>query len=104
MKDVLREHDAKSTKLYDGDIVRQIRISTLRGDIARRQKWFARLSKSMRRCLLRLEALPEKFVESLDALIPFAGLWPALQPGTFTRLLDLHCPEARVSSPCHIVL
>ncbi len=58
----------------------------------------------MQRCLLRLEALPEKFVESLDALIPFAGLWPALQPGTFTRLLDLHCPEVRASSPYHIVL
>jgi len=68
------------------------------GDTVRRRKWLARLSKSMQRCLLRLEALPEKFIESLDALIPFAGLWPALQPGTFIRLLDLHCPEVRASS------
>jgi hypothetical protein len=47
----------------------------------------------MQRCLLRLEALLERFVESLDALIPFAGLWPVLQSGAFTRLLDLHCPD-----------
>jgi len=93
VKDVLREHNAKSSKFYDGDTLRRIRISTLRGDIARRRRWLTRLSQSMRRCVLRLEALPEKFVESLDALIPFAGLWPALLIGTFTRLLDLRCPE-----------
>ncbi|KAL2047106.1 hypothetical protein N7G274_001125 [Stereocaulon virgatum] len=84
VKDVLRGHAANSTKYYDGDLVRQIRISTLHGDTTRRRKWLARLSKNMQRCLLRLEALPERFVDSLDALIPFAGLWPALQPGTFT--------------------
>ncbi|KAL9631872.1 MAG: hypothetical protein Q9164_005658 [Protoblastenia rupestris] len=93
VKDVLREHDAKSTKRYDGDIVRQIRISTLHGDTARREKWLARLSKNMQRCLLRLEALPEAFMEGWDALIPFTGLWPALLPGTFDRLLNLRCPE-----------
>ena len=104
VKNVLRGHTVNSTKYYDRDVVRQIRIFTLHGDTTRRRKWLARLSKNMQRCLLRLKALPEKFVESLNALIPFAGLWPALQPGTFTRLLDLHCPEVRASSPYHTVL
>ena len=41
VKDVLRGHAANSTKYYDGDIVRQIRISTLRGDTTRRRKLLA---------------------------------------------------------------
>ena len=91
MKDVLREHDAKSTKHYDRGTVRQIRISILRGD--REEAEMVRQAFEE-----HAEALPERFAESLDALIPFVGLWPALQRGTFIRLLDLRCPNT-VSSP-----
>ena len=42
----------------------------------------------------------EAFMESWDALIPFTGLWPALLPGTFDRLLNLRCPEVQASCPC----
>jgi hypothetical protein len=93
VKSLLREYDPNCAKFYDRDVLRQIRISTLRGDTARRDKWFARLSKSKQDSVKRLEALPEKFWDSLDALIPFAGLWPAFRIGAVPRLLNLHCPE-----------
>ncbi|KAK9341875.1 hypothetical protein V1522DRAFT_455243 [Lipomyces starkeyi] len=93
VKNVLREHDPNCAKYYDGDILRQIRISTIQGDTARREKFLARLSKSKQDCVKRLELLPEEFWDSLDALIPFAGLWPAIFIGAFPRLLNLHCPE-----------
>ncbi|KAH8792221.1 hypothetical protein F5882DRAFT_290887, partial [Hyaloscypha sp. PMI_1271] len=93
VKNVLREHDTSCAKLYDGDILRQIRISTIQGDTARREKFLARLSDSKQDYVKRLEALPEQFWDSLDALIPFAGLWPAILTGTFLRLSNLHCPE-----------
>ena len=35
----------------------------------------------------------EGFRDSMDALIPYTGLWPALRIGTFHRLLPLRCPE-----------
>ena len=93
VKNVLREHDPNSAKFFDGDILRQIRISTIRGDSVRREKFIAKLSTSKQNCLKRLEALPHTFWDSVDDLIPFAGLWPALFIGTFARLLNLHCPE-----------
>lgn len=77
----------------DGDVLRQIRTSTIRSDAVRKQKWLVRLSKSKQDYVRRLEAQPERFLDSLDALIPFAGLWPAIQIGTFPRLLNLHCSE-----------
>jgi Protein of unknown function (DUF3723) len=93
VKNVLREHDPNCAKFYDGDVLRQIRISTIHGDTARREKFLTRLSKSKQDYVKRLEALPEQFWDSLDALIPFAGLWPAILIGTFLRLSNLHCPE-----------
>lgn len=93
LKDFLRAHDPNSAKFFNGDILRQIRISTLRRDGAERKKWLSRLTPSQRTYISRLEALPQEFLDSLDALIPFAGLWPALQIGTFSRLSGLHCPE-----------
>ena len=62
----------------------------------------ARLSKSKQTDLLKLERMVAKevpigpmtkFRESLDNLIPFIGLWAALQIGTFHRILTLRCPE-----------
>ena len=91
MKNVLREHNAKFSKFYDEDTFRQICIFTLRDDIARRRRWFIRLSQSMRRCVLRLKTFSKKFVKSLNALILFADLWLALLIETFTQLLNLRC-------------
>ena len=34
---------------------------------------------------------------AFDHLLPFTGFWPALQIGTFHRLLSLRCPEASLS-------
>ena len=68
VKNVLREHDPNCAKYYDSDILRQIRISTIQGDTARREKFLARLSsKSKQDSVKRLELLPEEFWDSLDA-------------------------------------
>ena len=81
-----------------------MRIATLQGNKPRRRKWLARLSKSKRDDLIRLEKRAEEdssmreFRDSLDALIPFTGLWPAMQLGTFHRLLTIHCPEVDIIS------
>ena len=62
----------------------------------------ARLSKNKQTDLLKLERMVAKeapigpmtkFRESLDNLIPFIGLWAALQIRTFHRILTLRCPE-----------
>ena len=96
VKDVLREADSSSAKYFAGDIFRQVRISTLAGDRTRRKKWLARLDTNPRRNLLKVEAMP-MFLDSLDDLIPFTGLWPAVYLGTFPRYSNLHCTE--VSRP-----
>jgi hypothetical protein len=93
VKKYLREHDPNCAKWYDGDILRQIRISTIQDDSVRREKFLARLSPSKQDCVKRLELLPLEFWDSLDGLIQFAGLWPAILIGTFPRLLNLHSPE-----------
>jgi hypothetical protein len=99
VKKFLREHDPNCAKWYDGDILRQIRISTIQGDNVRREKFLARLSTSKQDCVKRLELLPLEFWDSLDGLIQFAGLWPAILIGTFPRLLNLHCPEVLAFIP-----
>jgi hypothetical protein len=93
VKNVLREHDPNCAKFYHENTFRQIRISTIRDNTVRRHKLLIRFSKSMQDCVKRLEAQPKKFLNSWDALIPFAGMWPAVLPGTFPRLANLHCPE-----------
>ncbi|KAF4630047.1 hypothetical protein G7Y89_g8099 [Cudoniella acicularis] len=73
VKNVLREHDPSYAKFYDRDVLRQIH--------------------SKQDYVKRLEALSEQFWDSLDTLIPFARLWPAILIGTFLRLSNLHYPE-----------
>ena len=100
-KNALREHDPGSAKYFDGDIYRQIRIAALDTSrpseitTARRNKWLARLSSEKRRTLLRIERslVMRKVRNGLDALVPFTGLWPALEIGQLQRLLKIHCPE-----------
>lgn len=42
---------------------------------------------------LDLVAEPRSVNTALDKLLPFDSFWPALQIGTFHRLLNLQCPE-----------
>lgn len=107
-KNTLREQDSGSARYFDGDIYSQIRIATLDKEtssdekFARRNKWLARLSSTeKRRNVSRMESSPimREVRESLDALVPFTGLWPALELGHFKRLLDIHCPEVQAPFP-----
>ena len=70
-------------------------MSALSGDTVRKNKWLARLSPEKRRNVLRVESslVMREVRDSLDALIPFTGLWPALEIGQFQRILVIHCPE-----------
>lgn len=99
MKGAIREEYSNALNFSDGDIYRHIRYSQNRNENDHEAKWQARLSESKRRDLKQLHKLSEsdgkmrKFRDSLDALIPYIGLWPALKLGTFHRLLTLRCPE-----------
>lgn len=98
----LTEQYSNSRNFCDGDIYRSLRYCQLNGDKIGEGKWTARLWDTKLRDVIQLQNMakkdPEmaKFQESLDALLPFAGLWPALQIGTFHRLLTLRCPEVSV--------
>jgi hypothetical protein len=65
----------------------------LRGEIGRKEAWLSKFSKSKQDWVRRLESQPSEFLDSLDALIPLAGQWPAVLVGVFPRLFTLHCPE-----------
>jgi hypothetical protein len=69
------------------DIFRQVRISTLAGDMPRRQKWLGRLQKNPQKNLLKVEAIPE-FLGSLDALIPL-NISDWLRNADVSRVLPL---------------
>ena len=92
---------ARSSNFFDGDIYCRIRLADLQGQREEKRKWLARLSKSKQRDVIQLEGRaqgpkdPEMrdFSKELDELIPFRGLWPAFQIGTFHRLLSLRCPK-----------
>lgn len=102
MKNVFRDTDSSSSKYFTGDIFRQIRISTRCGDTVRRQKWLGRLTTNQKKDVRRLEVLPPIFMNTLDALTSFAGLWPFMHIGKFKRVSALHCPEVR-DSPVQII-
>lgn len=61
----------------------------------------ARLSESKRRDVIQLQKMALQSIEmsslceAFDRLLPYIGLWSALQLGTFHRLLTLRCPEVR---------
>lgn len=105
VRSVLRERDPKSKKYYDGDILRQIRISTLNGDVERRKRFFAKFqSKSKEDMVKRLEAQPPELLDSFDDLIPFTGLWAVNFVGTLGRMFNMHLPEVLTFDirPSHI--
>ena len=98
-KRAIREEYSNALNFSDGEIFRYLRHCSLKNEQSGRVKWLSRLSESKRRDLKQLEKFAEedeemeKFRNSLDDLIPYTGLWPALKIGTFHRLLPLRCPE-----------
>ena len=98
-KAALREEYANSKNYGDGHIYRYMRNCVRRKDDPGARKWLARLSESKRKDIKKLEKMAAKFPAmqdfqmALDRLLPFIGLWDALQIGTFHRLLTLRCPE-----------
>lgn len=96
----LRDEHLNARNFFDGDIFRHLRQCHLIGDLHRKKKWLSRLSEAKRRDVQTLEKRKDTesrlFAQSLDALIPFIGLWPALRIGTFHRLLSLRCLEVRL--------
>ena len=97
--DFLRQEYNTSARFCDGDIFRNLRLATLNNGRSERKKWLSRLSATKRRDILQLEKRADKqpatgaFLDALDNLIPYSGLWLALQLGTFHRILSLRCPE-----------
>ncbi|KAL9042038.1 MAG: hypothetical protein Q9214_003906, partial [Letrouitia sp. 1 TL-2023] len=97
-KRTIREEYLGASNFCDGDIFRHFRRCVLAGN-GEDRKWLARWSESKRRDVLQLDKAAVKdrqmreLRDGLDSLLPFPALWPALQVGTFHRLLTLRCPE-----------
>ena len=79
----------------DGDIFRYLRYGQIKQDSIEEKRWLARLTECKRKDLKQLQRRVElqSFNTGLDKLLPFVGFWPALQIGTFYRILNLKCPE-----------
>ncbi|KAI9736725.1 MAG: hypothetical protein M1834_000929 [Cirrosporium novae-zelandiae] len=94
VRDIAEEY-ANSKNFCDGDIFRNIRHHQRNDNTAQATKWLARLSEGKRQDLKRLRKADDltELRLAFDKLLPFTGLWPALQIGTFHRLLALKCPE-----------
>ena len=105
----LRSESQNSKSFFDGDIYRHLRICQHIGDQRGKKKWLSRLSDVKRRDVLQLEKRADKclrtndFQQTLDSLIRYRGLWPALQIGTFHRLLSLRCPEVSCSATSNAI-
>ena len=98
--DELRQEYSNAKNFYDGDIFRHLRRAHLAGNTLAKARWLSKLSRTKIRDIDQFEKRAVKDAQTrhlqsaLDALLPFTGLWPALQIGTFHRLLALRCPEA----------
>jgi hypothetical protein len=92
-KDTLREREPNCRKSYDGDVLRQMRMATFRGNTARRKSCYAQLSPNKKRLINRLECQPPEVLNSFDDLLDFPGLWAVNFIGTFKRIFTLHMPE-----------
>ena len=99
----LREEYSNAKNSYDGDIFRRLRRAHLAGNTFAKARWLSKLSRTKIRDIDLLEKRAAKDPQTrhlqcaFDHLLPFTGLWPALQIGTFHRLLSLRCPEASLS-------
>ena len=71
-------------------------MSQRQNDKKEENRWLSRLSECKRKDLKQLQSRQElkRLTTALNQLLPYVRLWPALQIGTFHRLLNLKCPEA----------
>jgi hypothetical protein len=67
----------------------------LAGNSAQENKWRARLSSEGRRQDIRRLQLNELFLNGLDKLLPFVGMWKPLKASQIERMLALKSPEVR---------
>ncbi|KAI9750727.1 MAG: hypothetical protein M4579_006344 [Chaenotheca gracillima] len=88
----LVEEDKNSQPFSDGEIFQKIRYYHHRQDEQAEKKWWARLTESKRKDLRQLLRNP-RFVEALDKLLAFPGLWPPIRLGALHRFLTLGCDE-----------
>ena len=99
----IREQDPNSSPFKDGEIFRYMRLHQINNNLESANLWKSRLDKGKSGSklndiaqLLRAASKDDKmkaFLDSLDALLPFRGLWLDFQVGCFHRLLTLRCPE-----------
>ncbi len=96
----LRQEYSNAKNFYDGDIFRHLRQAHLAGNASAKARWLCKLSRAKIKDVNLLEKRASRdpqtqhLQNAFDDLLPFTGLWPALQIGTFHRLLSLRCPEA----------
>ncbi|KAF8533988.1 hypothetical protein BDD12DRAFT_758374, partial [Trichophaea hybrida] len=81
-----------SGNITDGEIFRNIRLSSKANDTIKEHYWWSRLTATKRRELKQLLAHFE-YRAGFDKLVDIPGLWPALKLGTLHRLLPLKCDE-----------
>lgn len=100
------EEYSNSRNFSDGDIFRNLRYHQMNNNKQEAGKWMARLSESKRRDVIQLQKMAlqstamSALSDAFDRLLPYIGLWSALQLGTFHRLLTLRCPEvSRLENP-----
>lgn len=97
----IRDEYLNARNFYDGEIFRRLRQCHCTGNQAEKNMWLSRLSEAKQRDVATMEKRQDSesraFADSLDGLIPFIGLWPALKLGTFHRLLSIRCLEVRES-------
>jgi hypothetical protein len=91
----LREESAKSLEYTDGEIYRMLRMYQIAGNSAQENKWRARLSSEGRREDIRRLQLNKLFLNGLDNLLPFVGMWKPLKASQIERMLALKSPEVR---------
>ena len=74
-------------------------MSVLSRDTVWKNKWLVRLSPEKRHNVLHVESslVMCEVRDSLNTLIPFTGLWSALEIDQFQRILIIHCSEVPVS-------
>ena len=99
----IRDHDPNSSPFRDGEIFRYMRLHQVNGNPEGADRWKSRLDRGKSGSklndiaqLLKAASKDEKmkaFLNALDSLLPFRGLWLDFQVGCFHRLLTLRCPE-----------
>ena len=89
----LRTEYSNERGFSDGDVFRHLRHYQLADNAIQAGKWRARLSDSKHTDIQTLQSRYQAMSKAFDELLPFIGLWPSVQLGTFHRILTLNCEE-----------